>query len=147
MRTVEGVFTVSSSTVLTVRLHARLRFRSHTVDSPMEDIIAEMKAAGPSGFDPRSSVEVLQQPGLWVYGGKDLSHPTMLSVEILEEIMAVQPKEWTILVFPNANHDFVENGGICQEEGPFTDAIPPLRDWLTGYLCGKPGSRDDLTVG
>jgi pimeloyl-ACP methyl ester carboxylesterase len=42
----------------------------------LADITAQLRAAGPSGFDPRSSLEALAQPTLFLYGSNDMSHPT-----------------------------------------------------------------------
>ncbi len=98
--------------------------------STINEIIDQLKAAGPSGFDPRASLEALAQPAIWIFGENDLSHPTALAVEILEEIRGVFQKDWTIVVLPNANHDLIENGTICQTEGPLADVFTPLRDWF-----------------
>ncbi len=96
----------------------------------MEEIIAELKAAGPSGFDPRQSIEDLTHPGIWIFGGNELSHPTTLAVEILEEVKESHQKDWTVVVFPTANHDLIDNGGICQVSGNLVDVITPLSEWL-----------------
>ena len=99
--------------------------------TPMDQVIDQLKAAGPSGFDPRPSVEALTQPGLWVYGGNDLSHPTVLSVEILEEVDEALGKDWTIEVSPTANHELIENGEICQADGPpAEDVLSRISEWV-----------------
>jgi len=95
-----------------------------------DEVIALLDAAGVSGFDPTASLEALTQPTLWVYGGRDLSHPTTLAVRNLQEIQARIPKPWTIRVFPTANHELIDNGGICQAEGPLVDVGPAIAEFL-----------------
>ena len=90
-------------------------------------------AVGPSGFDPMSSLEALSQPTLWIYGGRDLSHPTTLSVMNLAAIQGNGARPWTVAVFPNANHDLIENGAICQTEGELTPGlVPTMEQFLNG---------------
>ena len=38
-------------------------------------------------------------------------------------------KDWTVVIIPNANHDLIDNGTICQTDGPLADVISPLLDW------------------
>lgn len=59
---------------------------------------------GPHGFDPRSSLETMTQPGLWVLGGLDESIPTRETVEILEQVRDEFSKDFTIHVYPTATH-------------------------------------------
>lgn len=59
---------------------------------------------GTHGFDPVPSLESLTIPGLWVYGGQDLRNPTVNDMEILERITTDLNKDFTICLFPRANH-------------------------------------------
>lgn len=97
---------------------------------PMPEILESLREVGPSGFDPRPSLEALTQPTLWMFGGRDFSHPALFSIEKLDEIEAVQAKDWTVVVFEEANHDMVDGGSICQETGPLADVLTPIREWL-----------------
>lgn len=106
----------------------------------MDEIIAQLDAAGPSGFDPTPSLEAMTQPTLWIYGGMDFSHPTVLAVRNLEAIRSAQGKDWTVVVLPNANHDLVENGSICQTEGPIAPVLEPLNAWLATLLPAQAAS-------
>ena len=80
-----------------------------------EPLTAEKKAeatqaleeAGPSGFDPAPYIEQMQTPGLWLFGGGDKSIPTDRSVAILKQMKA-QGKDFTIVVFPGADHGLVD---------------------------------------
>lgn len=98
--------------------------------TPIAEITQALRDAGPSGFDPRASLEALGQPALWIFGGNDLSHPTDLSLEILDEMNPTGDKDWTALVFPEANHSLIAGGAICQEEGEVVDFISPMIGWL-----------------
>jgi uncharacterized protein len=66
-----------------------------------------VEEAGPSGFDPASYIEKMQTPGLWLFGGGDKSIPTDRSVAILKHMKA-QGKDFTVIVFPGADHGLVD---------------------------------------
>ncbi len=96
----------------------------------MEEINQRMREAGPSGFDPRPSLLAMQQPALWLYGGLDFSHPAEFSAELLAEVDGVAAKPWTVVIVPDANHEGIAGGTICQSEGPRADYITPLAAWM-----------------
>lgn len=98
--------------------------------TPMTQVLDSLRALGPSGFDPRASLDALEQPVLWLYGANDLSHPTGLAVELIDAARA--DRDWTVEVFPNANHDLIDGGTICQTEGPLVDVLTPMRRWMEG---------------
>ncbi len=56
------------------------------------------------GFDPRPVLEEVKIPILWMYGDADKSVEPSKSIAILNDIMAKQPKPWTIKTFPDADH-------------------------------------------
>ena len=66
-----------------------------------------LQEAGPSGFDPAPYIEQMQTPGLWLFGGGDRSIPTDRSVAILKQMKA-EGKDFTIIVFPGADHGLVD---------------------------------------
>lgn len=63
---------------------------------------------GPHGYDPKSALEALNVPSLWVYGGMDRSNPTFYDIAQLEKIKQERSKDLTILLFPNTNHDLID---------------------------------------
>ncbi len=79
-------------------------------DSIAEDLSAAELAEelknfnGTHGFDPVPSLEALTIPGLWLYGGQDKSNPTVNDIEILDRIIADLAKDFTICLFPKADH-------------------------------------------
>jgi len=60
---------------------------------------------GPHGFDPLPSLKVLDIPGLWLFGSQDRSIPVPLSVENLDALVAQQGKDFSYIVYPNADHN------------------------------------------
>lgn len=80
--------------------------------------------AGPSGFDPRPYLARMTSPGLWLYGGKDLSQPTDRSVAVLEQLTRSRARKFTARIFPQANHGLLAI--------PPTDrrALPILVRWV-----------------
>jgi uncharacterized protein len=66
-----------------------------------------LEEAGPSGFDPGPYIEKMQTPGLWLFGGGDKSIPTDRSAAILKQMKA-QGKDFTVIVFPGADHGLVD---------------------------------------
>lgn len=102
--------------------------------TPLSEINDQVYAAGPSGFDPRPGLEELTQPVIWIYGGLDMSHSAELSTRLLGEADPLGTKPWTVVTLPNANHDLIENGEICQETGPLADVVTPLLAWKTNVI-------------
>ncbi len=60
---------------------------------------------GPSGFDPLPFIAQMSVPGLWLYGGQDKSIPAERSAAVLRRLRRSQGKDFTVVVFPNADHN------------------------------------------
>ncbi len=90
--------------------------------------------SGVHGFDPRSVLEQLAIPAVWVYGGRDTSNPTDRDIQILEEIRAQHGSDFTICLFPNADHGLndVVNGGPAPAS---QECVDP---WLTERFHPRP---------
>jgi len=73
-----------------------------------EEIDAQVLARGPGGVDPIPWIRKLRVPALWLYGGLDKHIPSRLSVRRLEPIAAEPGRDFSIDVYPNANHALVE---------------------------------------
>ncbi|HST15616.1 MAG TPA: alpha/beta hydrolase [Gaiellaceae bacterium] len=71
-------------------------------------IDAAVIAAGRHGVDPMPWIRQLHIPALWVFGGRDEHVPTRLSVARLEPVAQEQGRDFSIRIFPNANHALVE---------------------------------------
>jgi dienelactone hydrolase len=73
-----------------------------------EEIDARVLAAGPGGVDPIPWIRRLQIPAVWLYGGRDEHIPSRLSARRLEPIAEEPGRDFSIDVYPNANHALVE---------------------------------------
>ncbi|MBI4502279.1 MAG: prolyl oligopeptidase family serine peptidase [Gemmatimonadetes bacterium] len=98
------------------------------------EIKRRLDEAGPSGFDPVPYLERVATPGLWLYGGRDTSVPVSRSVATLERIRDGLQKDFTITVFPNANHELVDGGTMCESEGPRPGVMEAIFGWLLPHL-------------
>jgi uncharacterized protein len=91
--------------------------------SPAE-IDQRLDEAGPSGFDPRPYLARMTSPGLWLYGGQDLSQPTARSVAALEHIKRAGARKFSVRVFPQAGH------GLLDLPPSDPRALPTLVRWV-----------------
>jgi dienelactone hydrolase len=83
--------------------------------SPAE-ILAAVRQAGPSGFDPLPSIRKLTIPALWLSGEIDQHVPTVLSAERLAPIAREPGRDFTFDVFPGADHFLIVSAhGLTSE--------------------------------
>jgi uncharacterized protein len=101
---------------------------------PPEEIEAALANAGPSGFEPRPFLERMTGPGLWIYGGRDLSIPVDRSVRRLEGIRTSLGRDFTVVVVPELNHNWIPNGSLCQTQGADWDDGQVIVPWLRGHV-------------
>ncbi len=99
-----------------------------------QEIDRRLEEAGPSGFDPVPYLERAQAPGLWLYGGRDTSVPVTRSIANLQQIRDGLQKDLTISVFPNANHELVDGGAMCESDGPRPGVMEAIFGWLLPRL-------------
>ena len=100
-----------------------------------EQIDAEVRRRGPSGFDPVPAIRSLRIPALWVYGGLDMHVATRISVELLRPIAQEAGRDFSWVVLPGANHSLVHTTQGLNEETPRADRFAAgffttVRDWL-----------------
>jgi pimeloyl-ACP methyl ester carboxylesterase len=87
---------------------------------------------GPHGYDPAPTLEALNVPALWVYGGMDRSNPTFYDIAALERIKRERNKDITILFFPHTNHDLLDvRTGMFDPE-----LFPKIFEWGSRRLGG-----------
>jgi pimeloyl-ACP methyl ester carboxylesterase len=73
-------------------------------------MLAQVEAAGRSGFDPEADLRRLAVPALWMYGADDRNVPTELCIARLR---AVQPgHDFTWRVLPTAHTPLVLPNGM-----------------------------------
>ena len=82
-----------------------------------------LKRAGPSGYDPRSSLAQMSVPGIWAYGGADKSIPTDECITVIRGLRE-QGKDFTVVVFPGAGH------GLLNDQPTDPRALPTLVQWV-----------------
>lgn len=100
-----------------------------TKPRPSEAEIAKKLASFErSGFDPKPSLERLNVPALWLYGGADRNVPPVQSVAELRAMKRERHKDWTIIVFPGAGHGLFDS--------PPTDpaAAPTAERWVREHV-------------
>jgi len=107
-------------------------------------IDARVTAAGRGGIDPTAWIGKLRIPALWVYGGRDEHIPTRLSVRRLEPLVHRAGRDFSIRVFPDANHALVETRTGLTSEMLRSDRFAPgmfafVKAWLRAR--GLTGAR------
>jgi len=101
-------------------------------------IDARVLAAGRGGVDPIPWIRSLRIPAVWVYGGRDEHVPSRLSARRLESVAHEAGRDFTIRVFPNANHALVETKTGLTAEMLRSDRFAPelfpfVRAWLRAH--------------
>src|SRR5213076_2227429 len=102
------------------------------------DIDQEVLRRGPGGVDPIPWIRKLRIPTLWLYGGLDKSIPDRLSVRRLEPIAREPGRDFTVAVFPHANHALVETQTGLTSEMLRSDRFAPglfprVAAWLAAH--------------
>src|SRR5262249_22781664 len=60
-------------------------------------MLKQVEAQGPSGFDPAPYLRKLAVPGLWILGSDDRNIPTELCVQRLQQVRAGHDFGWNVL--------------------------------------------------
>lgn len=92
-----------------------------------EEIAQRLQKAGPSGFNPLPFLEQISVPGLWLYGGEDLSQPVDSDLVVLDKLKS-EGKDITTVVFPEAGH------GLLDVPPTDPNALPTLVEWLLKHV-------------
>ncbi len=92
-----------------------------------EEIAKRLNDAGPSGFDPKSFLEQLSVPALWLYGTADREVPVDQSVALLNSLKGAG-HDFTITTFPNAEH------GLLDTHPTAPKAPSTLVDWVLSHV-------------
>ena len=98
-----------------------------TVDGSSLEQASDMARdyTGPHGFDPLPSLEAIDIPGFWMFGSQDRSIPVALSVENLDTLVAQQGKDFSYIIYPNADHNLRD---VNTEQ--FFPAMSDALNWL-----------------
>ena len=95
-------------------------------------MLAQVRAAGPSGFDPIGALRALTIPVLWMYGSDDRNVPTELCVDRLTVLKPGHDFSWIVL--PTAHTPIQLPTGLLSSlpQSPGFDPrfFPSLDSWL-----------------
>lgn len=96
-------------------------------------VAQRMREEKPSMFDPRPVLARLDLPVLWLYGALDQSQPVEKDLTVLQPLKK-DGKEFTIVVFPKANHALrTSRTGTCVE-GIGSEFVPALGSTINRWL-------------
>jgi pimeloyl-ACP methyl ester carboxylesterase len=97
-----------------------------------EEMLAQVRAAGPSGFDAVPLLRRLTIPMHWMYGSDDRNVPTELCLERLQDVAPGHDYSWD--VFPTTHTPLILPTGLLsslpQSPGLEPGFLPAIGDWL-----------------
>jgi len=103
-------------------------------------MLKQVEAHGPSGFDPAPYLRSLAIPGLWMFGSDDRNIPTELCVQRLEQVTPGHDFSWNVL--PTAHTPLILPTGLLSSlpRSPGFDQhfFPDIADWLRGHAVTNP---------
>jgi alpha-beta hydrolase superfamily lysophospholipase len=123
---------IASPGVLRHSIVARFEQEAGASGRSTEAIAKEIPSWPRSGFDPAPSLERLDVPALWLFGGADRNVPAGTSAEALRRIEKRRGKEWTIVVFPGAGHGLFDNPPTDRRAAPLAEA------WILHQVGNRP---------
>jgi uncharacterized protein len=100
-----------------------------------EIVATAMAKASASGFNPLPIIAELKQPGLWVWGGHDLSQPVPQGEVNLKKLIADGRSNFSYVILPNGDHNLqVSPHGLFDEipyaPGYSTDFFTTISAWI-----------------
>ena len=110
--------------------------KSQTAPSGSEAaMLAQVRARGPAGFDPRPSLRKLAIPVFWVFGDDDRNVPTKLCVEALEQLKPGHDFSWVVLPMTHALLELPTGlySSLLRSRGFEPGLYPAVGDWLRGH--------------
>jgi dienelactone hydrolase len=94
-----------------------------------EEMLAQVRAQGPGGFDPAPYLRKLSIPVFWVFADDDRNVPTQLCIDRLTDLKAGHDFSWTVV---HATHT------LFDLPGGLNSGIPATR----GFAAGMWGEVD-----
>ena len=102
-------------------------------------MLKQVEAQGPSGFDPAPYLRSLAIPGLWMFGSDDRNIPSQLCVQRLQELKAGHEFSWNVL--PTAHTPLVLPTGLLTSlpRSPGFDPLffPDVAAWLRRHAVTR----------
>lgn len=107
-----------------------------------DEIRRRMAEATPAGVAANAFIAELTMPVLWIFGELDQSVPWEESIEDIEQARDEWNRDFTIRLFPNANHGLraARTGGQWERPVP-TEPAPGYFAAMEGWLMGRAGVR------
>ncbi len=136
-----------TTTVGETDLWGRLAGQSQTPPSGTRAaMLAQVREAGPSGFDPVPYLRRLQIPGLWLYGSDDRNVPTELCIDRLQELKTTH--DYTSVVLPTTHTPLILPTGLLSSlpQSPGFDPrfFPSIGEWLGRHQLGVASDATQL---
>jgi pimeloyl-ACP methyl ester carboxylesterase len=102
-------------------------------------MLALVRQAGPSGFDPAPSLRKLAIPALWMFGGDDRNVPTELCVERLEALKPGHDFTWVVLSTTHTPLALPTGllSSLPRSPGFDPGFFPAVATWLTGHKLAR----------
>jgi dienelactone hydrolase len=101
------------------------------------EMLAQVRAQGPGGFDPVPLLRRLTIPAFWVFTDDDRNVPTQLCIERLEQLRPGHDFSWTVV---HATHS------LFDLPGGLNSALPRTRGFAVGLWSRVGGwPRDHVT--
>jgi hypothetical protein len=99
---------------------------------PADQLLAQVRATGPGGFDPKPSLRKLFIPVHWVFGDDDRNVPTKLCVEALGSLSAGHDFSWTVLPVTHALLELPTGlySSLLRSRGFAAGLYPDIGAWL-----------------
>jgi pimeloyl-ACP methyl ester carboxylesterase len=96
------------------------------------EMLAQVRKAGPSGFDPLPFIRKLAIPVLWMYGSDDRNIPTELCLERIRSVRSGH--DFSTVVLPTTHTPLELPNGLLsslpRSRGFYPRFFPDLHSWL-----------------
>ena len=98
-------------------------------------MLAQVRQAGPGGFDAGPALRKLDVPALWLFGADDRNVPTELCVERLQALQDGHDFHWDVLTSPHTPFLLPNGllGSLPRSPGFDPHFLPAVGDWLRGH--------------
>jgi pimeloyl-ACP methyl ester carboxylesterase len=95
-------------------------------------MLAQVRAVGPNGVDPKPALAKLDIPVFWIYGDDDRNVPTELCVESLQKLKAGHDFTWTVLPVTHALLELPTGlySSLGRSAGFVPSLFPAIGEWL-----------------
>ncbi len=101
----------------------------------VNELIQELRSYQPSDTGIEKELSEMQFPALWLYGYRDRSNPSQICVDLITEIATHHHRDFTVEIFPNANHGMLEcRFGGSAESRTLSRLVPDLHSTIENWL-------------